>query len=39
MSAYINENLISTHDGTKFELIKETKTTEKDGTKQVLRER
>jgi len=26
MSAYIDENLISAHDGTKFEIIKQTKT-------------
>ena len=34
MSAYINEDLISAHDGTNFEIIKETKTSIEDGETQ-----
>ena len=36
MSAYIDENLISAHDGTKFEIIKQTKTSVEDGTTQFV---
>ena len=34
MSAYINEDLISAHGGTNFEIIKETKTSIEDGETQ-----
>ena len=36
MSAYINEDLISAHDGANFEIIKETKTSIEDGETQYV---